>query len=62
MCSKPTLRGSNIPGNHSDVAQGYQGSPNYSPHKYSARSNESMWENSKQAEALGFTANYFNFQ
>ena len=58
--SKPILRGSNIPGKHSDVAQGYQGSPNYSSHKYSAWSNESMWENSKQV--LEFTANYLNFQ
>ena len=58
--SKLTLRASNIPGKHSDVAQGYQGFPNYSSHKYSARSNESMWENSKQV--LEFTANCFNFQ
>ena len=36
ICSKPTLRGSNIPGKHSDVAQGYSGSPNYSSYKYSA--------------------------
>ena len=36
ICSKPTLRASNIPGKHSDVAQRYQGAPNYSSHKYSA--------------------------
>ena len=58
--SKPTLKASSTPGKHSDVAQGYQGSPNYSSHKYSAQSNESMWINSMQA--LGFTANCFNFQ
>ena len=36
ICSERTLGASNILGKHSDVAQGYQGSPNYSSHKYSA--------------------------
>ena len=60
ICSKLTLRASNIPGKHSDVAQRYQGFPNYSSHKYSAWSNKSKWENSKQA--LEITTNYFNFR
>ena len=60
ICSKPILSASNIPEKHSDVTQWYEGSPNYSSYKYSAWSNESIWENSKQV--LKFTANSFNFQ